>query len=561
MTHTHCLARRLLATIALAAIAVVFLPTPVLAARESTIRESAPVSAPAVVQRDAGFLYTESENGGLCITGYEGTVPAELEIPAEIGDVPVTAIGSWAFDNESSLVSLTLPESIELVGESAFQDCKSLKNVELSSHSSLHEIGDYAFAFCLELEKMDLPQSLRVIGESAFWHCSRLRAVSVPDGVEELSEGAFGYCSAMTNVSLPETLKRIGPLALAGTGIVDMEFPASVCEFGDSALMACPGLTRISVPGEPLEIPDGFAAECESLKTVELPATVVRIGEESFSHCLSLQQFTIPSSVREIGRMAFWECSSLPSAVVPEGVSTIPFGTWWGCTALQTVGLPKSITDIGGMAFYGTTLHNVYYAGNEHDWTLISIEDAGYNQFGSEIPNSNIALYQAEKHYHEEVPLLPEGVSIRPDSPLSAEVSGFGIFLTGYTAALPSEPLTLSDISDQFEVEPGMWWSATSADTGVLMPEDTVGTGDVIALQNGGPTGFSMTLVLQGDVLGSGTVGLSQVVRIARAFSGIQPLHGPYLMAGDFTGSGTIQLSDVVQEAQLYRTSLGSGLI
>lgn len=58
-------------------------------------------------------------------------------------------------------------------------------------------------------------------------------------------------------------------------------------------------------------------------------------------------------------------------------------------------------------------------------------------------------------------------------------------------------------------------------------------------------------IVVPYDVLGTGTMSLSQLIRLARGFTGTEPLHGIYLDAGAQTRSGIVTLSDLVKVARL----------
>lgn len=60
-------------------------------------------------------------------------------------------------------------------------------------------------------------------------------------------------------------------------------------------------------------------------------------------------------------------------------------------------------------------------------------------------------------------------------------------------------------------------------------------------------------IVVTADCTGSGVMGLTQLARLADAYTGADPLEGPYLVAVDFTEDGQIGLTDLTREAALYR--------
>jgi hypothetical protein len=77
------------------------------------------LTLPAVVQ--AQFNYT-TDNGAITITGYTGPGGA-VTIPATINGLPVTGIGDYAFIYNTSLTSITIPDSVTSIGVQAFYYC------------------------------------------------------------------------------------------------------------------------------------------------------------------------------------------------------------------------------------------------------------------------------------------------------------------------------------------------------------------------------------------------------------------------------------------------------
>jgi len=57
------------------------------------------------------------------------------------------------------------------------------------------------------LESVSFPDGLRTIGDSAFWGCDALQSVSFPDGLKTIGEHAFSFCDALESVELPRETK------------------------------------------------------------------------------------------------------------------------------------------------------------------------------------------------------------------------------------------------------------------------------------------------------------------------------------------------------------------
>lgn len=111
---------------------------------------------------------------------------------------------------ETRLETITLPNSIESIAESAFEDCKDLSRIVLSE--GLATIGRAAFSGCTKLTEIHLPNSVREIGISAFYDC-RITSVIIPEGVKVIEAGLFKYCTKLTNVTIPNGVKSIGDSA------------------------------------------------------------------------------------------------------------------------------------------------------------------------------------------------------------------------------------------------------------------------------------------------------------------------------------------------------------
>lgn len=89
----------------------------------------------------------------------------------------VTNLNAYAFAGCVSLKKLVLPDSVSGAGEYAFAGCSSLTDVTLSSN--LTEIPAYAFADCTALCEIRIPSSVKTVGNAAFLNCSSLNRLNV----------------------------------------------------------------------------------------------------------------------------------------------------------------------------------------------------------------------------------------------------------------------------------------------------------------------------------------------------------------------------------------------
>ena len=146
-----------------------------------------------------------SEEGNISIKEYKGS-SENVAIPDNFDGFPVVSIGDNAF-REKDVVSVTIPDSVTLIGSSAFFSCSKLKSVVIGK--SVVTISDYAFKNCKSLEKIVIPDSVKIIKESAFFWCENLTSVDFGNSLETIEREAFYYCSSLTSVVIPDSVKDI----------------------------------------------------------------------------------------------------------------------------------------------------------------------------------------------------------------------------------------------------------------------------------------------------------------------------------------------------------------
>ena len=88
-----------------------------------------------------------------------------------------------------------------------------------------------------------MPESLVEIGEYAFANCIRLVNISIPDGVTSIGEGAFALCTKLSSVTLPENLTAISFQTFDGcTSLTSVYIPSSVSFIECEAFYNCTSL-------------------------------------------------------------------------------------------------------------------------------------------------------------------------------------------------------------------------------------------------------------------------------------------------------------------------------
>lgn len=143
------------------------------------------------------------------ITGYNGT-DTVVVIPSKINGITVETIGHTAF-RYSSVTSVTIPDSVTFISDSAFAYCSNLTNISIPN--SVTAIGSFAFEGCTKLESITLPSSLLTISEFLFYDCSQLTTIHIPDSVSSIRTYAFYNCGKLETIRIPVSVTSIGSYA------------------------------------------------------------------------------------------------------------------------------------------------------------------------------------------------------------------------------------------------------------------------------------------------------------------------------------------------------------
>ena len=119
---------------------------------------------------------------------------------------------------ESGVEQVELPNTLRLLGASAFEKCARLRQIALPE--GLETVCARCFREC-PLELVEIPRSVVIIGDEAFFGCRALKSVVFREGSQ---------------------LESIGELAFSQTGIGGFLAPKSLKTIGQGAFAACSSL-------------------------------------------------------------------------------------------------------------------------------------------------------------------------------------------------------------------------------------------------------------------------------------------------------------------------------
>ena len=309
-----------------------------------------------------------------------------------------------AFNNCTSLQSITMPSSVTTIREGAFYGCTGLKNVALNS--GLQKINGNAFYNCKSLTEITIPNTVTEISGGAFWQCTALKSITFEQGINltALSDRLFYMCKALESITIPASVKTIGNETFEfndALATVIFESNNTLTSIGAQAFHECKSLVSIDIPytvstikGEVkekdssgnivaiyygdafrdcsaletvtfgnntvlTEIAEYTFAGCENLKAIDIPVNVTTIGTSAFDGCKSMTtvKFNADSEgnykLTSIGNNAFDECYLVEEFYIPASITRIEDEAFKFCkNATFTFEDPNTITHIGSHSFY-----------------------------------------------------------------------------------------------------------------------------------------------------------------------------------------------------------------
>ena len=244
----------------------------------------------------------DSHAGILKYKGKETTITLPVSISIGDEDYKITCIGEDAFNENTELKTLIIPEGY-------------------------NAIYDYAFAWCNSLKNVSLPLTLKRIGNRVFYmlNLTNVKYAGTVEDFKEIEIEEFEYSNNDLFVCDIECLDYYYNPSENVTFTVYSDAPYEFKVFDDhTCIMNYSGInSKISLPKavtiDNKNLP--ITTICKkafrfnkSLESIIIPEGYEYIFDEAFESCINLSELTIPSTLKEIGEYAF-DCLDLTKVV------------------------------------------------------------------------------------------------------------------------------------------------------------------------------------------------------------------------------------------------------
>ena len=168
-----------------------------------------------------------------------------------VGDVIIpegqTSIPDSAYYKNTEMTSLTIPASVEKIGNNVVDHCFKLVYITVDTDNPhFKSVGGVVYSkdgktliLCPpgKTGEFVIPTQSTVIVPYAFRTCKKLTSIVLPNGITEIPDGAFMGCWGLEKINLPQGLKRIGKHAFDGTIIQKMNMPTTMEYIDDEAFI------------------------------------------------------------------------------------------------------------------------------------------------------------------------------------------------------------------------------------------------------------------------------------------------------------------------------------
>ena len=244
----------------------------------------------------------------------------------------------YTLDNTAMTAQIAVQSSSTAVGDIVINDTVTYEGANYAVTS----MADDAFAGCVQLTSIVLPQTLRNLGKNAFLRCTNLTSCIIPDS----------------------TITEIPFEAFWGAGLIEFRVPEGVTYIEQRSFEQMPNLQRVHLANSVQSVSPWAFYILDALQDPIYNDSLFVLMPMNYQGA-----YTIPAGIQVIYKSAFYGCTKITSLTIPEGVKRIEhYGLMFSLNAvIKTLHLPASLEYVTPGAIFGGSLRKISVAeGNTH---------------------------------------------------------------------------------------------------------------------------------------------------------------------------------------------------
>ena len=325
-------------------------------------------------------------------------------LKVEFEDVGVCeSIGEYAFGYCSSLVSITIPESLKTIADYAFYECYALEEIWFNAvamldmsfsnfafnnagkngngikvvfsnkvtkipkclfHSNAFDLEEFPKIVSVEFEAGSVCES---IGDYAFKRSALITSLTIPASVTNIGNSVFHLCTGLKSITIDKgsRLTRVGGYAFTGCTSLERVNIGDLADWCQIPFQ-CP-------EDNPLYYAKKLYLNGELVSgNLVIPDDVTIINGFVFYGYPLLESVIFGDNVTSTSYSAFAYCTSLKNVTISDSVTSIGPNTFEGCTSLTSITMSRNITSIGAETFMDcSSLTSISFGGTMQQWYAI----------------------------------------------------------------------------------------------------------------------------------------------------------------------------------------------